>query len=467
VNEQFARFPAAAGRREGNRDGLHGWRGCSKPTGSLRKSAGRVAVTLLASLLLGSLPATRDHRPSTKRIAIDDAARRYVRLAVALGERDSDSIDYYYGPPEWVADIRRNPPPLREIKRLASALAEELSKASLRRTSEEQRRRGYLLAQLRAIECRVDFLAGTRFTFDQESACVFGVKVPATFDHEKLTRIRHEIARLLGGENNLTERYAAFDEKHLIPPKRVPAVMARAIRGCRERTTKHITLPQQEHISIEYVGHEPWSGYSSYEGGFYSRIAINTSFALTVDRALDLACHETYPGHHTFNTVEDANLAHSLARPEFLVQPTYSPQSLLSEAAATLAGQIAFPQEDRIQFERDELFPLAGLDSRDVERYVRVERLVDQLHEAVPVIARKYVDGKLEFVRAGEALEREALMVHSFETLKYLNEYRTYVIAYTYGEDILSKRLPGHLSSEEFERERWSEYQRWMTAGGL
>ena len=57
---------------------------------------------------------------------LDDDARQYVRLAVALGERDPDSLDFYAGPADAVADIRRNPPPLTAIKRDAEDLSARL-----------------------------------------------------------------------------------------------------------------------------------------------------------------------------------------------------------------------------------------------------------------------------------------------------------------------------------------------------
>ena len=35
--------------------------------------------------------------------SLDTAAETYVRLVLALGERDGDSLDAYHGPPEWQA----------------------------------------------------------------------------------------------------------------------------------------------------------------------------------------------------------------------------------------------------------------------------------------------------------------------------------------------------------------------------
>jgi hypothetical protein len=221
----------------------------------------------------------------------------------------------------------------------------------------------------------------------------------------------------------------------------VPAVMKRALDACREQTRGHIALPEGESVTVEYVANKPWDAYSTYHGHFHSVIQINTDFPLTVDRALELACHEGYPGHHVYNSIEDAELVQRGGRAELMVQPTFSPQSFASEAAATVAAEVAFPPEERLRFERDTLFPLAGLNPQDAERYLKVSRLVDELAIAEAPIARDYLDGRLEFVRAGAALEEQVLMAHSEATLKYINEYRTYMLAYTLGKERLLKCL--------------------------
>ena len=90
-------------------------------------------------------------------------------------------------------------------------------------------------------------------------------------------------------------------------------------------------------------------------------------------------------------------------------------------------SKLSFPGQERVGFERDRLFPLAGLNPQRTERYLRVEQLVDQLHQAIPPIARDFLDGKLGFVRAGWALEAPTLMAHSDATSEYMNEYRSYI----------------------------------------
>ena len=130
------------------------------------------------------------------------------------------------------------------------------------------------------------------------------------------------------------------------------------------RRLAHLSLPAGEQVTVEYVRGTPWSAFTRYEGRGRSRIQINTDFDLTVDRALQLACHEAYPGHHAINSLIDARFVGAKHWIEYTVQPMFSPQSLRTEGAATFAAELAFPDESRLAFERDELFPLAGLNAR-------------------------------------------------------------------------------------------------------
>jgi hypothetical protein len=392
----------------------------------------------IGALLLGCFLLMGSHNsPKRQAAPLDDVSLSYTRIAVALGERDPDSIDYYYGPAEWVADIRENPPSLAQIRRSALALIAELrDKPATPAGGEAQRQ--FLIGQLHAIASRVDLLLGAHLTFDQETEAMFGVQVPPRYDQRRLAHIRSQIDALLPGRGGLAERYSSFDQRFIVPPDRLSAIMDRALQGCRERTLAHMNLPPGEAVTVEYVHGKPWSAFSRYQGNFHSLIQINADFGLTVDQVLQLACHEGYPGHHAYNSLRELQLVRAHHLTEFMVQPTFSPQSLASEAAATYAVELAFPEPERTGFERNELFPLAGLDPGKTELYGRVERLVEALHPAEPVIARDYLDGNLEFVRAAWALEAQVLMLHSEATLKYINEYRSYLTAYTLGRDMVA-----------------------------
>ena len=381
---------------------------------------------------------------------IDAAARDYVRLAVALGERDHDSIDYYVGPPGWVDGVHEHPATFGQIRAAALELARQLQSAVAAAPTDEAKRRDYLIVQLEALAARVDVLAGKSPSFDAESVALFGVKIEGDRDHARIAAIRHELQRLLGGSGDLGERYVRFSRGFVSPRERLPAVMSAALEGCRRQTLAHVPLPPGEGVSVTYVEGAPWSGFSTYLGHYHSVLKVNLGFALGPGEVLNLACHEGYPGHHAFNSIRDWK---GHVWPEVAVQPTFSPQSLLSEGAASEALDLAFPQAARLEFERKVLFPAAGLDPARAAQYVEVERLIDQLRDTEAFVARDYLDQHLEFVRAEQALDEDAAMADAVPTLLYVNEFRSYVVTYTLGRKLVARCVNG--TSHE---DTWARY---------
>jgi hypothetical protein len=381
---------------------------------------------------------------------IDAAAREYVQLAIALGERDHDSIDYYVGPPEWIEGVHEHPMTFGQIRGSALELAKQLESSAVAGPDDETRRREYLIAQLQALAGRVDVLAGKSTSFDAESTALFGVKVEPALDRRRIAAIRGALERLLGGDGDLGERYVRFGRGFVIPKERLAAVMSAALAGCRRQTLAHVPLPAGEGVSVTYVEGAPWSGFSTYLGHYHSVLKVNLSFALGPEEVLNLACHEGYPGHHAFNSIRDWK---GHAWPEVAVQPTFSPQSLLSEGAASEALDLAYPAAQRLEFERDVLFPVAGLDTDRAARYVEVERLIDELRDSEAVIARDYLDRHLEFVRAEQALDENAAMADAVPTLLYVNEFRSYVVTYTTGRKLVARCVNG--TSHE---DSWARY---------
>jgi hypothetical protein len=413
----------------------------------------RRAIVLVA--VAASVTCSRGATPVP--LSIDIAAERYVRIVLALAERDADSLDSYHGPQSWQAEARARHAPLDAVRAHAVALRDALSSRAPITSGDDEVRRAFLIRQLDAVVARIDIVRGSRPSFAAEARGLFGLNVDddahASADvSSSRAAVRAELNRLLPGRGELTSRYAAFDSHFRVAPAQLPQVVSRALAACRAATAAHVLLPEGERIEIAYVPQLAWSAFTRYQGAFVSRIEINSSLALTVDRLVDLACHEGYPGHHAINALVDARFGGR--RTELLVQPLYSPQTLLHEAAASIAPSLAFGDEQRIELER-ELFRLAGLDPADVPRYVRVARLVDRLHGVEADITRRYLDGYLDFPRASGALEREALMPSADATLKFINRFRTYAATYTIGRDRLDTIVGG----------RWPAYVNAITDG--
>ncbi len=411
----------------------------------------------LAAAAAAGILSCRGPRPDPHAESLDAAARAYVRLVLALGDRDSDSLDNFWGPDAWQAEVRAEHPTLAQIRSEAAALAGTLRGRSAPGAREDDERRAFLVAQLQAVVSRIDILGGARPRFDEEARLLFGISThdaasePRAGVNDPTSRgmiaaVHAELNRLLPGQGALAARYADFERRVLVPAERLPTVIARGVDGCRAATREHVTLPAGEHVDVVYTRDLAWSALTRYEGGYVSRVTVNASLPVTVDAVLDLACHEAYPGHHTIGVLLESRFGRR--RPELLVQPTFSPQSALQEAAASLAPSLAFTDAARTTFERDVLFPAAGLDPSDAARHVAVARLVDRLHPVVVDIVRQYLDGALDFPRAAAALEGDALMPAPEATLKFVNQFRSYAATYTIARDRLAAIVGG----------RWDAY---------
>jgi hypothetical protein len=427
----------------------------------------RVDIRMLAALMALSV-VLRGCRPTSHpQTTLDDLAHQYVLLALGLGERDPDSLDFAVVPPELRAQVHAGYPTLETIEQRARSLRLQVQALEPQEPQDEARDRAdFLSLQLAALAARAAMLRGHLLPFDQEAGALFDVRVIP--DHSSMNRraIREQVAAMLPPSSDASPaaRYAAYQQRFLVPPDRLKAVMQASLAACRQQTVAHLTLPAGESVELQFVRNQPWSAFSRYLGNRHSVIQLNLDLPVTVDEALELACHEGYPGHHVFNTLRDAALSQGKGWPEAQVQPTFSPQSYVSEAAAAFAPRLAFPLPERIRVERDVLFPLAGLPGAEAARYVGLCDRARGLSSAEPAIAREFLDGSLDFVRAEESLQREVLISRAEPLLLYLNEYRSYMLAYTDGPArfALLVGLPDSLANADNPeaRERtWKRYQ--------
>jgi hypothetical protein len=108
-----------------------------------------------------------------------------------------------------------------------------------------------------------------------------------------------------------------------------------------------------------------------------------------------------------------------------------SPSAVLREGAANYGVELVFPPDERLAFERDVLFPMAGFPVADVERHATVHRLVMELALSVIPILREYRDGVIPFNTATFRLEREALIASPGALLKFVDDLGAYSTGYT------------------------------------
>ena len=179
---------------------------------------------------------------------------------------------------------------------------------------------------------------------------------------------------------------------------------------------------------------------------------------MTIDRAIDLACHEGYPGHHVYNALLEQQLVRGRGWPEYSVYPLFSPQSLIAEGTANFGIEVAFPGAERLRFERERLYPLAGLDPATADRYDRVRRLVDRLSYAGNEAARQYLEGKCDAADAADWLQKYALMParsRAQQRVRFFDQYRSYVINYNLGQDLVRAYVESRGGTADRPDARW------------
>ncbi len=402
----------------------------------------------------------------TAGVVLNRVAESYVQLVLALGRHDPDYVDAYYGPEEWSRNAETEQISLNDIEKRAGTLLSQLAREPTPPSSDMLRLRyDYLTAQLRAVVARVGFVEGTRLSFDDESMALYDAVAPVT-SRRDFERVLDELDDELPGRGDIQGRLAVFQSRFIVPTDRLEQVFAAAIDACRTQTAMHI---DEENFTVEYVTDKPWSGYNWYQGNFRSVIQVNTDFPIYIDRALDLACHEGYPGHHVYNVLLEKHLTRDRGWVEFMVYPLFSPQSLIAEGSANYGIEVAFPGVRRIDFEREILFPLAGLDGSEAERYARVMRLLYRLDYAGNEAARGYLDGEMSRDDAVDWLTRFNLMTteRATQRVSFFDRYRSYVINYNLGQDLVRDYVERALDDNASDADRWNRFAELLSSPRL
>ncbi|MBP7370090.1 MAG: hypothetical protein KA902_01500 [Arenimonas sp.] len=370
---------------------------------------------------------------------IDEIAIEYIQLSLAMTPHDSSFVDAYYGPAQFQENAQKTPLSLEDIKSKAKIMLAALNHQPAPEANSMQALRiAYLQKQTIAMLGRIDLLQGKKMSFDQESAVLYDTVAPH-YDRQHFEAIIKQIDALLPGPGSTVERVNAFRSQFIIPRDKLMVVFETAIQACREQTLKHISLPEGENFKLEFVTGKVWSGYNWYKGKYQSLIQINVELPIYIERAIDIGCHEGYPGHHTYNVLLEKNLVNERKWLEYSVYPLFSPQSLIAEGSANYGVEMAFPAALKKSFQRDVLYPLAGINPALLDKYDALLQLTSQLSYAGNEAARNYLDGKMSREQAIQWLiDVELYPVEKApQRISFYDANRSYVINYNVGKDLV------------------------------
>jgi len=416
---------------------------------------------------------------------MNPCAERYAHLVLALGQHDPDYVDAFYGPAEWKTQAEKEKKSLDAIGAEAAELMQKLrverTAAPLVESSNSgdsgdemlKLRREYLQKQISALAARVRMLKGEKLKFDDESRALYDAVAP-TFPDSHFIQIIAQLEAKIPGKgpsrtgDSLWQRYEMWRKPFVIPKEKLDTVFQLAIKECRARTLAHVALPPNESFTVEYVTNKPWGGYNWYKGNFHSVIQVNTDLPIFIDRAVDLAAHEGYPGHHVYNSLLEKNLVRDRGWMEFSVYALFSPQSLVAEGTANFGRDVAFPTKtERMKFEKEVLFPAAGIDVSRADEYYAVQDLMKDLNYAVNEAARRLINGQIDENAAAHWLQKYAVMepARAQQRVKFIQRYRSYVINYNLGEDMVRRYIENRSGADP--EKRWSEFGKLLASPRL
>ena len=391
-------------------------------------------------------------QPKTPEQILESRAESFVELATAFAWNKPDEVDMYWGSASLDLRDEGSAPSLGELLAEATALQEEISNEPLGvdppREDQLELRLQNLLTLLEVAQQTV------RPTFLEEIQRLYGITLDAIPSAELQDHVER-LEELLPGRGTLAFRIAAYRNRLLVPAEKRKAVFEAALSECRERTVQVWELPLNENIELVWSRDTP-AAWHSYRGNGKSVITLNDLSLAFLDSAIDVACHEAYPGHHTQYTLREFQAGTDGLNIEDSLVLLRSPESVLLEGTANLGIDLVFPAQERIQFERDVLAEIAGISHPDAEQYLAIQNTIRELEAAILPIVEEYYDGEISFNTATFRLEREAIISSPSTLLEYVDEFGTYSIGYTLAEEILRKQIES-LPSKAMQWERLLE----------
>ena len=412
------------------------------------------ALLLLNACSQEKLPVQASINSEDNIMNLNEIAEEYVKLTLKVGQHHSSYIDAYYGPKEWKPTGEAV-----DLLKLKANAANLLSAIKLTEVSHEQlQRKALLQIQLQSVVVFIRQQLNEKISFKDESLGLYDAASPE-INTDNLDIVLKQLSQLLPGEQPLNQRYNEFQKQFIIDPAKLDAVFQAAINEARQRTKHYISLPEQESFTIEYVNNKVWSGYNWYKGNSFSLIQLNTDFPIYIDRAIDLASHEGYPGHHVFNSQMEQHLVNNKGWVEYSVYPLFSPISLLAEGSANYGIQVVFNAKDRLAFEQEVLFPLAGLDASKAKKYYEILSLKEQLSYIDNLVAAQYLDGEINKEQAIKLLMKYSLVSDkkAKQRIGFIEANRAYVINYNLGQDLVHQYVD-KLTGAGNDEARWKVF---------
>jgi len=369
---------------------------------------------------------------------MDELARDYLLIALALGELQEGIVDAYYGPVEL-----RQQAVDAHLDAAALAARAVALRARLGDATADAQRQQWLDRQLIALETLAQRLAGVELPYLVEvERCFDAAPVPMPADEYQ--RVRAELDELLPGQGELLARLESRDRRLTVPVERLAGIADWLVAELRRASAAIWSVPTGENLTVSIVSDQPWGAYNWYDGGLRSRVEINADLPMRAQQLVGTLAHETFPGHHLEHAWKEAHLVGERGNAEASLQSVNTPEAYISEGVAEVGGTLIAdgPRWQELLLgicERADI----PLTQAEAEREWLTAQALRRLRGASGDAALKLHVAHRSRDEVVRFLERDALFGpdRARKSLEFISHplWRTYVFCYAGGERLLSR----------------------------
>ena len=385
---------------------------------------------------------------------LDETGESLVELTLMAGTLDEDLVDSYIGDIQIDTTKTYN---VKELKKSFESLLNDIS--SIEVDSESLKlRKNYQIGIIKAVLTRLKVLNAEQISFIDECESIYQF-TPEVKEYEYFDSLIIEIDKQLVGDEVLPIKLANYRNKFKLKFSKIDEAFRKSVKETKRITSEHINLPDSESVKIEYVDGAPWSAYNWYQGNFKSLIQVNTQSDIHLERVLDLAAHESYPGHHVYYSIRDKMYYQDSGFVEFSIYTLFSPVSFLAEGTAVYGNDLVFPGDKKIEFIRNEITGKYNYSFEELKEYFELLDLLSKLDEVQITIARDFIDKKISNEVALQYLQKYGLESESsaYRRLDFIRRYRSYIINYTAGRKLVAYYIDKKAGSDI--NKKWQVYK--------
>lgn len=382
--------------------------------------------------------------------SVDAVARDYVELVLGARMLDADLVAVKVPRP---AELERAQAAKRDAAAIgheAGALLARLDKLPQGDDRLDAMRWRALRARLASLRYQLQPKDAPKVSVAEEVRRQYGFApdFPALAGYDAALEA---LSTTMPGKGELSERIAAMRNAAIVPPERLEAVFQAALAECRKRTAQHIDI-QAESIELRFPDDSMFPAGAEYVGAGKSVVTVSRTIPADVDRILQTACHEVYPGHHLHYVMLDNALYRQRDWIEYAVELGSGPFVPVAEAVAEYGVGLAFPVDERVAFARDVLFPLAGLKMEHPEHWRAFIAAHSSVLGASSTVARDFLAGTIDRDEAHRLFVRYRLQTPAAadQMMKMLPVVGSYIIASDMGWYTVDRAMQGKGVEEQW-----------------